>query len=407
MQQRKWSFPVLKAARWASTGERDQEPSSLFEDWVLWVRAADLPTNLPLDPNARHPDISGSTPKAIAATLRNEPAEFVKRNGGITMVARSCRIKDSVATLVLNVVDEQEEHEDGRRGDGILNGGHTYAVMMEVLSEPAVLGDNGEEGAQPDPREAVVRIEVQTGLAESDLPDISRARNKHTPVAEYSLKNLGNVWNTIKKELTPEIRSRVAFMENDPDAPDADYDVGDLVQLLALFNNKLYPITGSKDPIAAYTSEKRLITNWRVEDYAHLVPQLPTLINLRDDVILLYPKVMGKAGKVNGVISYKGDPLTLLSGKQSDYWIPNPFTFPVLAALRAFLSDDGKKWFVQPKTLIKDPEYAKALVEEAWRQYRSTAKSSAAFFGRNRQVWRMLALTALVRRQAMEAKAAS
>jgi len=398
MLQKKWSFPVLKAARWASGDESESDLSPLFEDWVLWVRVADLPEDLPLDPNARHPDISAATPKAIANTLRSAPVEFVKRNGGITMVARSCRVKDNLATLVLNIVDEAEERDEGRRGDGILNGGHTYAVIKSVLSERAKMTKGNSDDDDADPRAAVVRIEVQTGLSEDDLPEISRARNKHTPVAEFSLKNLGNAWEMLKKQLSPSMRARVAFMENDPEAPQAEYDVGDLVRLLALFNNRLYPID-SKDPIGAYTSEKRLITSWNADDYRDLLPQLPTLIELHDEIVLLYPKVMQKPGLVNGVLSYKVKPLTLLSGKQSQYFIPPPFTFPVLAALRAFLSEDGATWYVQPKVLIKEPNYARALIEEAWRQYKAAGKNSAAFFGRNRQVWRMLALTALVRRQ--------
>jgi hypothetical protein len=399
MKVTKWSFPILKASRWSDGAVEDADGNAAFEDWILWVRASDLPTDLPLDPNARHPDTSAATPKAIAETLRTAPAEFVKRNGGLTMVARSCRVKDNVATLHLNEVTEDEERDDGRRGDGILNGGHTYAVLKEVLTQYAAdpgSADDDDEST-PDPRSAVVRVEVQTGLAEHQLPDISRARNKSTPVAEFSLKNLGNAWQAIKKVIPSDMRSRVAFMENDPDAPHADYDVGDLVRLLALFNNRLYPIT-TKDPIGAYTSEKRLITSWEQADYQHLLPHLATFVGLHDEVVLLYPEIMKRAAAVNGVYKYdSAKPLILLSGKPSQYFIPPPFTFPVLAALRAFLADDGSKWLVDPHELI--PGIAKPLVQEAWNQYRTAGKNSAAFFGRNRQVWRMLALTALVRRQ--------
>lgn len=70
------------------------------------------------------------------------------------------------------------------------------------------------------------------------------------------------------------------------------------------------------------------------------------------------------------------------------------------AALRAFLADDAT-WVVPVDTLIKDEDYIKALVTETWTQYRTSGRSSAAFFGRNKQVWRMLALTALVKRQSL------
>ncbi len=401
MDQKKWSFPVLKAARWATVYPSPENGTQerLFEDWILWVRAADLPTDLPLDPNARHPNITTPTPREIAKTLRVQPGEFVKRNNGICLVARSCHVKDNIASLLLNVVFEDEEREDGRRGDGILNGGHTYAVLLAVLAEARSKSAVGAD--TPNPAEAIVRVEVQTGLAEEDLADISRARNKSEPVKEFSLLDLGNTWQTMKAILPKELRHRVAFKENDPEAPDADYDVGDLVRLLALFNARLYPID-KKDPIAAYTSEKRLIASWDSADYGQLLPHLLEFIDLHDEIVLTYPKVMGKPGGVNGVIAHdKSDPLVLLSGRSSRYFIPPPFTFPVLAALRAFLKEDGSRWLVPPEVLIKDERYMKSLVNETWLQYRQSGRSSAAFFGRNRQVWRMLTLTAALKRQSL------
>lgn len=169
------------------------------------------------------------------------------RNNGLCMVAQACHVKDNVASLILNVVTEDEEREEGRRGDGILNGGHSYAVIREVLKAGKLSGS--DDGDAPNPGSAVVRVEVQTGLIEEDLADISRARNRSEPVQEYSLKNLGNTWQDIKNILPKEMRRRVRFMENDPEADlNAEYDVGDLVKILALFNNKVYPV-GKKDPL--------------------------------------------------------------------------------------------------------------------------------------------------------------
>jgi hypothetical protein len=188
--------------------------------------------------------------------------------------------------------------------------------------------------------------------------------------------------------LPKEIRSRVAFMEGDPEAPNAEFNVGDILRLLALFNPKLYP-PESKDPVTAYTSEKNLIVFWKKGDYEHLLPHVVKFIELHDEVAGLFVKEMDSPGKVKGVIAYtrKGDsPLVLLSGKTSRHFIPPPFTFPVLAAMRVFLATDGSKWTVHPETLIKDPRFAKALVASAWALYKKEGRSRAAFFGRNRQV---------------------
>lgn len=403
MDQKRWQFPVLKAARWdtAILDAEGKPTEKKFSDWVLWVRADKLPKDLPLDPNARHPDTSRPTPKAIAVTLRTQPSEFVKRNGGLCMVAQACHVDDNEATLVLNVVGDEEERDEGRRGDGILNGGHTYAVIRDVLAKERTPDD-------PDSGAAVVRVEVQTGVVEEELADISRARNRSEPVQEFSLKNLGNAWQRIKEILPKEMRRRVKFMENDPEAdPNTEYDVGDLVKLLALFNARLYPV-GKKDPLVAYSSEKRLIASWKATDFEHLLPRLADLIDLHDRIVLAFPKAVkevvgsrAKPGKIDGWANYsKEGGWQLLGGEKSPYFIPPPFTFPVLAALRVFLKDDGSGWHVVPDKLLKDPQYVHELLAETYSEYKRSGRSSAAFFGRNRQVWKMLSLMMLVKKQA-------
>lgn len=396
MQSKKWTFRVLKAARWASEHEVP------FENWILWVRAKDMPLDFPLDPNARYPDLKAKVARAIEKTLQTQPEEFIKRNNGLCMVAQKCVVRDNVATLYLDQVSEDEEDE-GRRGDGILNGGHTYAVLRAVLNEQAKERRQGRwEPTDPDVEQAVIRIEVQTGLSEDQLADISRARNLSSPVKEFSLRNLGKSWEAIKNALPKDLRSRFAFMENDPEAQNAEYDVGDLVKLLVLFNSKLYP-PGQKDPVAAFTSEKALISRWRPEDFEHLLKHLPTFIKLHDDLALMFPELMkstgGKPGKLDGVQVAEKQRYHLMGGRESKYKIPAAFLFPVLAALRVFLAETGSKWLVAPEDLVMDGGVAEMLLLDAMRHYKNNGRSNASFFGRNRQVWELLCMRAQLLRQ--------
>lgn len=423
MRIKKWTFPARKAARYKA--ESDIEGHPPIENWVLWVRAEDLPSDFPLDPNARHPDTSGRVPKAIERTLLEAPAEFIKRNSGICLVARVCEVRAGVVNLALNTTNRSEEYEEGRRGDGIVNGGHTYAVLKKVLTEQealrkaaakAIAGaaktESDVEGATADTtadviegpvedyadaRDAIVRLEIQVGLLEEDLADISRARNLSSPVEEISLRNLGNVWAPIKKELTSRERMRFAFMEGDNEAPGANYDVGDLVRLMVLFNSKLYPLE-EKDPVAAFTSEKSLITRWNVSDFEHILPNLPQFLWLHDQVALTFPFYMGRnPGNYNGVESAQDETMfELMGGAKSKYKVPISFTFPILGALRAFLDEGGKSWAVSPEALAAPGGAIHALVKDALRIYREMGKSSIAFFGRNRQVWETLRMKALL-----------
>ncbi len=180
MDQQKLSFPILKAAHWSvpiKSEDAADEQTATFANWILWVRVRSLPSDLPLDPNARNPVLEGRIPEAIEATLRERPVEFVRLNSGLTIVARACNVRDYQATLILQSFSEKEEQEDGRRGDGLLNGGHTYAIIQQVLKDTPA---DAIPAGMPDPGEAVVRVEVQTGLREEDLADISRARKSQS-----------------------------------------------------------------------------------------------------------------------------------------------------------------------------------------------------------------------------------
>src|SRR5229473_120706 len=402
MDQQKLSFPILKAAHWSvpiKSEDAADEQTATFANWILWVRVRSLPSDLPLDPNARNPVLEGRIPEAIEATLRERPVEFVRLNSGLTIVARACNVRDYQATLILQSFSEKEEQEDGRRGDGLLNGGHTYAIIQQVLKDTPA---DAIPAGMPDPGEAVVRVEVQTGLREEDLADISRARNTSIPVPEFAIQNLARKWSGIEAQLTPDMRKRVAFKGGDPRATDnaLDLDVGDLVKLLALFNNRLYP-AGKKEPVAAYTSEKALIQRWKPQDYDHLVPRLRDFIRLHDAVVLEYASKFSstRGRKADGVrVAREGQRFTLLIGVQTELLVPAPFVFPVLAALRVFLDESG--WLVPVDQLISDPEYVPFLCGDAYEQYRKEGRSNAAYFGRNRQVWQNLCLKMLLKKVA-------
>lgn len=461
MKPKKFSFPILRSAH-------------LEDNWILWIRVKDLPLDFPLDPNARYPDISKKIPRAIENTLTTEPEEFLRRNSGLCLVARSCEIATGghAATLSMLGTRENEDTDEVKHGDGVINGGHTYAVIRSVMHAREELGisgmSNGATGtgggvsktastepvavsaataatAVPngkvidvaetpvqsvvvssgpvltDPTEiAVIRVEVQTGVREDDLADISRARNSAVPVQEISLRNLGNAWAPIKHILRDKDRKRFAFMENDPEAVTAphetsEYDVGDLVRLLVLFNSNLYPFepvegdkrTRAKDPVAGFSSEKALINRWRVDDFVLILPMLREFMNLHDAVALEFPKHMGRNPALySGVEAVSEDSKYLLMGGASaNFRIPISFVFPVVAALRVFLdtsSASGKaKWLVDPKSLAGAAGVVSILVRDALRLYKDSGKSSVAFFGRNKQVWENLRMRALILKSKM------
>ncbi|HXK16554.1 MAG TPA: AIPR family protein, partial [Polyangiaceae bacterium] len=206
---------------------------------VMWVRLGDLPDDLKLDPNARRADVDSRVAKQIRATLANDAESFWKLNSGIQMTARDVEVKDGRVV----VVDLDDPEDDAEVADGVINGGHTYeCIKLERSRIQAAAVASGVNDAIDAFNAAIVRIEVLTGLGRHELADISRARNTGEAVKKYSLQNLKKLYEPIKKELGATECERIGFCENDVDiVPGKTYQVLDLIRVMSLFNNQLYP----------------------------------------------------------------------------------------------------------------------------------------------------------------------
>src|SRR5260370_42331340 len=88
-----------------------------MERHFMFVPAADVPKELPMDPNARVPNIRRSVYKEVRESLQKPDGQFHLKHKGITLVAHSVEKKDN---------SEYEVHFE--KGHGILDGGHTYSL---------------------------------------------------------------------------------------------------------------------------------------------------------------------------------------------------------------------------------------------------------------------------------------
>ena len=61
--------------------------------WSLTLEVKNLPQNLPYGPNARNADLKAKPAKAMLATLKSEPEQFIYYNNGIMLVVDSLRAK--------------------------------------------------------------------------------------------------------------------------------------------------------------------------------------------------------------------------------------------------------------------------------------------------------------------------
>ncbi len=351
------------------------------ELWTLTVRLADLPREFAYGPNARHANPKASTVKNMLATLATEPEAFVFYNNGMMVVAESITV-DGKSVLV--ECQQPEEDDEDRAGHGVLNGGHTYHALLQALA----LEKDGDPNFAGVGERARVVITVGIGIADEDVWQISRARNTSQKVPLYALRELAGDWSALKGRVPAKTRPLVAYKPGDPDAPDAQYDITDLVRRLALLNNDLFPAQDDQHPKAAYTSLTSLVRKYKPDEFQRIASLLPDALELEDRIHAEYSRRNTKGRPdsigITRASGCKSASNQLLSGRLSDITVAAPFVLPVIAAFRVLITPDGK-WFRPLADLWE--EFGPDAVQRTWNAYKDQGKSSAAVFGRSSSGW--------------------
>jgi len=192
--------------------------------WILVVPARELPAGLPLDANARVPHVlKNRTCAEMRTTLLSAPELFQTFNGGIICTAESLEVRQigNTQQVILTF--------DRGRGQGIVNGGHTYATLLQITQGstehsdgrdlPTVLTSDLEKGehaltevVQDFDRlherinfakdRAMVQIEIVVPVDNSELlAGIARARNLSQSVEATALMNLEGRFDMMKQAL--------------------------------------------------------------------------------------------------------------------------------------------------------------------------------------------------------------
>lgn len=367
MKVEKYAFACEKACRSYSSEGR--------ELWTITVRARDLPLGFKFGPNARYASLKNRPAKEMLQTLEADPESFVFKNNGIMVVANAIKVEGNH----VEVVCHEPEEDDDSPGHGVLNGGHTYKVLQEVLGNPsakfAVVGDA-----------ACVVLTVAIGVPEEEIWKISRARNTSEKVPLHALRELAGDWSVLKQYLPAASRALVAFKPNDPEAPNEEYDVTDLVRRLALLNNRLFPAEKGEHPVKAYTSVGTLVKQFDQAAFVEVAPLLEDALHLEELVYRHWHDNKGKGPekiaitKASGVTTEK---TMLLSGGVVELSLPAPFVLPVIAAFRVFIRDG--KWHEPVDALWE--RFGPRTIAALWEAYKEQGKSSPAVFGRSKSSW--------------------
>jgi hypothetical protein len=136
MTSRSTAAPSLKQFRFRTNRAFKALDDGIHRKWVLVVAARDLPRDLPLDANARIPNvIKNQTCKEMRETLLTRPELFQIFNGGMVCTATAVDVKQDGNEQWVDIAFDQDQLQ------GVVNGGHTYGCLLHVIHDHPVYAE--------------------------------------------------------------------------------------------------------------------------------------------------------------------------------------------------------------------------------------------------------------------------
>lgn len=360
----KITMPVVSFRRINTPFE--QEGKKIY---LAVLKAKDLPKDLEewRGINPRDPNKSSGVAKRIAESLQNQPECFLFRNRGLTLLSESVSFDNESNVLAVEFSDKTMH--------GLLDGGHTYAVIREAFDSLAE-----DEKADTNLNNAYVKLEILEGITSKDeTTEIVGARNTSTQVKDQSLANLSQHFDAIKEILKNEpYANRIAYKETEfnEDGSRKDIDVKEILSYLICFDREGFG--DNNHPVIAYSGKSSVLkyadaenNRQRLQKY---LPLLPEILVLRDEIYEQMPAawndIGGKFGALEGVNRKKQDSVELpFKNTTTSYAIPSSFVYPILASFRALVevADDGCSWKTSPISFFNKhkSELVGRLVEQA------------------------------------------
>lgn len=295
-----------------------------FEDWM--------------ETNPRDQKMSTKVAEGIIDSLKQN-IDFHELNRGIVMSIDKVTYDNEKKTAVIDMVDPTIH--------GNIDGGHTLRSILN-LKRQGILSDD-----------RYVFLELFTGIISP--VELAAARNTSIQVDLKSIEELKNSFNVIKKALSSlNFKDRVAYKMNEHYYEDvASIDVREIITVLNMFNQALYPIKqkdgtiGEIQPIQSYTGKEislKKYLNLGKEDRElitkKMTPIIQDIFDLWDTIEKEFPIKAAEANKRYGNKKYSKFNKELIVGKtlfsQTDikYLVPKGIMYPLVGAFRALIVVD-------------------------------------------------------------------
>lgn len=382
-----------------------------MERHIMYVAARDIPQGLPLDPNARLPNLNRQVYREVKDSLLNrdgtEENTFHLKHKGITLVANSVNKRKFRGRDVYDV--------EMLEGYGILDGGHSYKLLMENLTDV--------------PESQFVKFEILTNVNAEWVPELSAGLNTSVQVQPYSIAELEGLFDWIKDELRDKpYFEKIAWKEGDS----GDYTVKDLIGIFSLFHIDHYPHTGNvMHPIAGYSKKAAVHDRFREDQksgamtYQKLRPLLHDILVLHDTIRRdgqepynkqqrgLYGQLKFVEHSDNSKSEDKNKPKKLFdfpfTGKDGEYRLVNGALYPILGAFRWMVEENPTtgeyQWKGGFESVLKIWENSAGDLINLTRQVSDDVGRNPNALGKSQSNWTNLLNT--VARKGLEAQLAA
>ena len=317
--------------------------------YVCYVKLQDVPVKFGdwMRTNPRDQKLTTNVAKEIAKSIESGCKNFHEKNRGIVMSVDKFAY-DNKTGLVKVILSDPEIH-------GNIDGGHTLKIILKKQINNELLF------------EQYVFFEFFTGI--SSPVELAEARNQSIQVDQRSIEELNRSFEPIKKALKNEnYFNRIAFKQNQHVGDKNIIDVREIIAILNMFNQSIYPKESDAQPIQSYTGKEASLNRFlRLKDsrdqiIKNMTPIIPDIFQIWEMVETTFAdkgntvnrtyrkKKMSKYVGEDDIINY-----SVFGNQPMNYVLPKGLIFPIVAAFRALVQVDKStqeySWIISPEII--------------------------------------------------------
>ena len=317
--------------------------------YVCYVKLQDVPVKFGdwMRTNPRDQKLTTNVAKEIAKSIESGCKNFHEKNRGIVMSVDKFAY-DNKTGIVKVILSDPEIH-------GNIDGGHTLKIILKKQINNELLF------------EQYVFFEFFTGI--SSPVELAEARNQSIQVDQRSIEELNRSFEPIKKALKNEnYFNRIAFKQNQHVGDKNIIDVREIIAILNMFNQSIYPKESDAQPIQSYTGKEASLNRFlRLKDsrdqiIKNMTPIIPDIFQIWEMVETTFAdkgntvnrtyrkKKMSKYVGEDDIINY-----SVFGNQPMNYVLPKGLIFPIVAAFRALVQVDKStqeySWKISPELI--------------------------------------------------------